>query len=303
MSAAALFTLNCILALMMFGIALSLQASDFVGVMKAPKGPLVGLMAQFLALPALTCLLTLWLPLPAEIALGLILVSCCPGGSFSNIMTYLGGGNTAMSVSMTGIASLAAAFMTPFNFVLYSSLNPVTREMLTQIDVPTSQLFGIVVLVLAIPLALGLLCRRQFPGFAQAVEPLFRFGSLLTLFGFVAIALYQNWQQFAAAVSIFVVAVVLHNLLALSIGWVSAFALRLPVPDRRAITLEVGLQNSGLGLGIIFTFFAEQTDMALIAATWGIWHLISGLSLTLIWQRLDKKSSLSPTSTKQADCL
>lgn len=287
MSAASLFVLNAVLALMMFGIALSLKAVDFKRVAQQPKGPLVGLVAQFLLLPALTFVAISLIPMPAEVALGLLLVSCCPGGSFSNLMTYLANGNTAMSVSMTGIASLLASVFTPLNFMFYASLNPHTDALLKAIDVSTWDMLTIVVLVLAIPLTLGLLCGRRFPHFAAKTEQFFRIVSLTALLGFVAIALWLNWDKFIAGASIYLLLVIAHNALALSLGWGSARALGLPKADRRAISLEVGLQNSGLGLGIIFTYFAAQTDMAIIAAAWGIWHLISGLSLTFFWQWLD----------------
>lgn len=296
MSATSLFVLNTILAMMMFGIALSLTAADFKRIVKKPLGPVVGLVAQFVLLPALTCLLIYLIPIPADVALGLLLVSCCPGGSFSNLMTYLSRGNTALSVSMTGVASLLACVLTPLNFMFYGAVNPRTRELLSSISVSVSDMLMIVALVLAIPLALGLLCARRYPVFAQKSEPFFRFISLFTLFGFVLIALGMNWQKFIGGASIFLLAVVAHNAMALGIGWLSARVLGLPVADRRAVTLEVGLQNSGLGLGIIFTFFSDLTSMAIIAAAWGIWHLISGMSLSFLWQGLDRRRARQSTA-------
>lgn len=291
MSQSSLIALNLILAMMMFGIALSLKLADFKQVIKAPKGPLTGLVAQFVLLPFLTWTLTLLIAMPAEVALGLILVSSCPGGSFSNIVTYLAKGNTAMSVSMTGVASLLASVMTPFNFMLYSSLNPQTNELLTSINVPASNIFMIVGLVLALPLALGLTCARFWPNFAVRCDGVFRLVSLITLFLFVIIALSQNWAAFVAGASVFLLAVVFHNALALGVGFASAKLMQLNNADTRAITLEVGLQNSGLGLGIIFTFFNDLTGMAIIAAAWGCWHLVSGMGLCFYWQYQDRKQA------------
>ena len=299
MSATSLIILNAILAMMMFGIALSLTPADFRRIVKKPLGPVVGLCAQFILLPALTCFLIFLIPIPADVALGLLLVSCCPGGSFSNLMTYLSRGNTALSVSMTGVASLLACVLTPLNFMFYGALNPLTRELLNSISVSVSDMLLIVTLVLAIPLALGLVCAQRFPDFARKSEPFFRFISLFTLFGFVLIALGMNWQKFLSGASIFLLAVIAHNALALAIGWSSARMLQLPVADRRAITLEVGLQNSGLGLGIIFTFFSDLTSMAIIAAAWGIWHLISGMSLSFLWQGLDRRQARRQSNAKQ----
>ncbi|AWL12180.1 Pantothenate precursors transporter PanS [Saliniradius amylolyticus] len=289
MSQSSLLILNAILALMMFGIALSLKAEDFKRVVLKPKAPLTGILAQFLILPLMTWALTMVIPMPTQVALGLILVGSCPGGSFSNIMTYLARGNTAMSVSMTGIASLAAVGMTPFNFALYASLNPATAELLKQIAVPPQDILMVVVFVLAIPLSLGLLAGRWLPVFAQRSEGAFRFISLFTLLLFVLIALARNWSEFVAGASIFLLVVVFHNALALMVGWVTARGMKLNNADTRAVTLEVGLQNSGLGLGIIFTFFGSLTEMAIIAAAWGIWHLVSGLSLAWFWHRRDRQ--------------
>ena len=291
MSSTALMVLNMVLAIMMFGIALSLRAADFKRVISQPTGPLVGLGAQFILLPALTCVLTWWVPMPSEVALGLLLVSCCPGGSFSNLMTYLANGNTALSVSMTGVASLLACVLTPLNFMFYASINPKTHALLSAISVSISDMLLVVALVLALPLTLGLWCAARFPRFAVVSQPFFRAVSLFSLFGFVLIALILNWQKFLAGASIYLLAVVAHNLLALMIGWGAAWALSLSIADRRAIALEVGLQNSGLGLGIIFTFFADYSAMAIIAAAWGIWHLISGTVLTLSWQQIDRVSA------------
>ncbi|RUO76420.1 bile acid:sodium symporter family protein [Pseudidiomarina taiwanensis] len=296
MSHASLYALNIILALMMFGIALNLRLADFQRVVRYPKGVVVGLITQFLALPGLTFIATYYLPLPAEIELGLLLVASCPGGSFSNIMTYLAGGNAALSVTMTALASSLAAFFTPFNFILYSSLNPVTAPLMAEIAVPAEQIYAIVALVLALPLLLGLAVGRWQSDWAAKVEPGFRYASLAALYGFVAIAIWQNWQALQASALIFIWAVIAHNLLALGLGYGASRMVGLDVADRRAVTFEVGLQNSGLGLGIIFTFFADLGGMAIVAAGWGIWHLISGMTLCGLWNRGDRRQSATVES-------
>lgn len=285
MSDSSLLALNLILALMMFGIALSLKIDDFKRVCSQPKAPLTAIVAQFILLPASSWLLTMLIPLPTEVSLGVILVGCCPGGSFSNIMTYLSKGNTALSVSITALSSLAAAVVTPFNFVLYSSLNPDTAALLTSIHVPVQSVLMIVLLVLALPLILGLITAYYAPRFAERSQGVFKIVSLVTLIGFVIVALGQNWQKFAAGANIFMMVVIVHNAIALGIGRLTSYFMHLNGPDTRAVTLELGIQNSGLGLGIIFTFFSQLSGMAIIAASWGIWHLISGLSLTWYWNR------------------
>jgi len=291
MSPTSLLTLNLVLATMMFGIALSLRVADFRRVLTQPRGPVTGLLAQFLLLPAATWLMTLALPVGPQVALGMLLVGSCPGGSFSNIMTHLARGNTALSVSMTGGSSLAAAVMTPLNFFFYSSLNPETAALLKAIDVPAGQVLTVVGLVLALPLTLGLIAARLAPALARRVEAPFRLFSLIMLIGFVLVALTQNWSTFAAGAGAFLLVVVAHNALALGIGRLSALFAGLDTADRRAVTLEVGIQNSGHGLGLIFTFFHSLSGMALVAAAWGIWHLISGLGLVGYWHRLDMRET------------
>lgn len=280
-----LVLVNIILASMMFGLALSLRTDDFRRILAAPVAPAAGLVAQFLLLPAMTCLLTWWLHVDPELALGMILVASCPGGSFSNVMTWLSRANVAVSVSMTAVSSVAASVLTPLNFALYGYLNPDTRDLLTSIAIEPSNILTLVVLVLAVPLALGMWLAGRAPGFAAAAERPFRIASLIALLGFVAIAFSNNLDVFVAEFGTFFWLVVAHNLLALGLGNGIGRVLRLSLADRRAVTLEVGIQNSGLGLVILFTFFPEFSGMILIAAFWGVWHLVSGLTLALLWSR------------------
>jgi bile acid:Na+ symporter, BASS family len=283
---ASLILLNLIMALMMFGVSLSLRIEDFRRIARMPVAPLAGLFAQFLLLPLATCLFTWAIGLDAELALGMMLVAACPGGSFSNIMTWLGRGNVAVSVSMTAVSSLAATVMTPLNFAFYGWLNPHTRDYLTQISLEPGGILLLVLLVLALPLVLGMTTGRRFPGLVAHSEKPLRIISLLVFLGFVGIAFVNNFALFLERFHSFFWLVVLHNLLALALGYGMGRALKLPVTDRRAVTMEVGIQNSGLGLVILFTFFPEAGGMMLITAFWGVWHLISGLTLSQIWARL-----------------
>jgi BASS family bile acid:Na+ symporter len=264
---ASLILLNVIMACMMFGVSLSLRLEDFKRIALAPIAPLAGLFAQFLLLPLATCLFTWALKIDAELALGMILVASCPGGSFSNIMTWLARGNVAVSVSMTAVSSLAATVLTPLNFAFYGWLNPHTREYLTQITLEPGGILLLVLLVLALPLVLGMVTGRKLPGLVERSEKPLRIISLL-----------ERFHSFFWLV-------VAHNLLALSLGYGMGVLLKLPVADRRAVTMEVGIQNSGLGLVILFTFFPEAGGMMLITAFWGVWHLVSGITLSQIWAR------------------
>ncbi|MGP5549146.1 bile acid:sodium symporter family protein [Psychrobacter namhaensis] len=285
-SPSSLVLLNLILALMMFGVSLSLRLEDFKRVILSPIAPIAGLCAQFLLLPLMTCLLTWALNIDPELALGMILVASCPGGSFSNIMTWLARGNVAVSVSMTAVSSLAATVLTPLNFAFYGWLNPHTREYLTQITIEPSSILILVLLVLAVPLVLGMVTGRKLPDLVVRIQKPLRIVSLLVLVGFVAIAFSSNVALFIERFHSFFWLVVAHNLLALSLGYGIGRMLKLPIADRRAVTLEVGIQNSGLGLVILFTFFPEAGGMMLITAFWGVWHLVSGLTLSQIWARI-----------------
>ena len=280
-----LILLNVIMACMMFGVSLSLRLEDFKRIALAPIAPLAGLFAQFLLLPLATCLFTWALRIDPELALGMILVASCPGGSFSNIMTWLARGNVAVSVSMTAVSSLAATALTPLNFAFYGWLNPHTREYLTQITLEPGGILLLVLLVLALPLVLGMVTGRKLPGLVERSEKPLRIISLLVFLGFVAIAFSNNFGLFLERFHSFFWLVVFHNLMALSLGYGMGMLLKLPVADRRAVTMEVGIQNSGLGLVILFTFFPEAGGMMLITAFWGVWHLVSGITLSQIWAR------------------
>ena len=282
---ASLVMLNVIMALMMFGVSLTLRVEDFRRVLVAPVAPVAGLIAQFLLLPAMTCLATWWFRVDPELALGMILVASCPGGSFSNIMTWLGRANVAVSVSMTAVSSLAATVMTPFNFALYGYLNPHTREIFTSIAIDPFSILLLVLLVLAVPMCIGMWVARHFPGLAARSEKPFRIAALVVFLAFVAIAFSNNFELFVARFHTFFWLVVAHNMMALTLGNLMGRACRMPVGDRRAVTMEVGIQNSGLGLVILFTFFPEAGGMMLITAFWGVWHLISGLTLAMLWAR------------------
>jgi BASS family bile acid:Na+ symporter len=275
--------LNIIMALMMFGVSLTLKLEDFTRVAKAPKATLVGLVAQFMVLPALSCLVTWAFRIDPELALGMILVAACPSGSFSNLMTFVARGNVALSVSMTSICSLAALVMTPFNFWLYGLLNPYTHPLMHSINVDAGQILGLVLLVLVLPLIAGMLFGRQWPVLAERLEKPLRPISLVIFLVFVGIAFTKNFDLFTSYMHLFAGLVIMQNLIALCSGYFAARAMKLSDADSRAVTIEVGIQNSGLALAILFTFYPNAGGMMIIAAFWGVWHLVSGTILAQWW--------------------
>jgi BASS family bile acid:Na+ symporter len=280
-----LILLNVILGVVMFGVALDLKVWDFRGLVRLPKAVLIGMLGQFVLLPAFTFLLVLAIRPVPSIALGMILVAACPGGNVSNFLAHYARGNTPLSVTMTAISTLAAIVMTPFNLAFWGSLNPQTANILRAVAVSPLQMVVAVLLLLGVPMAAGLLVSHRLPSIAARLRvPMRRFG--LIAFGlFVVGALAANWRYFLDYVGYVVFAVFLHNALALATGyWAARFA-RLPERDRRAVSIEVGIQNSALGLVLIFNFFGGLGGMAIVTAWWGVWHLISGLTVATWWSR------------------
>jgi BASS family bile acid:Na+ symporter len=269
----------------MFGVALELKVEDFKRVLVAPKAPLIGLGAQFVLLPAFTYLLTLVLRPPPSMALGMILVAACPGGNLSNIITYLARGNCAVSVSMTAVSTAAAIFLTPLNLALWGSLNPRTAAILKAVHLSPFDVFVNIFIILGIPLICGLLIARSLPRLVGKVRKPFKIFSLLFFLAIVGAALAANWQHFLNYVGFVFFGVLIHNALALNIGYWSARLLGLAEADNRAVSIEVGIQNSGLGLVLVFTFFEGLGGMAIITAWWGIWHIIAGLTAAFIFSR------------------
>jgi BASS family bile acid:Na+ symporter len=280
-----LMVVNVAIGLMMLGVALDLRLADFKRILTAPVAPAIGLTAQFLLLPAATFGLTMLVEPHPSVALGMILVAACPGGNLSNIVTYLARGNTAVSVTMTATSSVAAILLTPLNLTLWGGLNPHTAPILRQVSLSPLQVLLTVLLILGLPLILGTLLSRVFPGLADRVRRPFKIGALVFFLGVITVALAKDVQVFLQVIGFVVFVVFLHNLIALNLGYWSGWLARLPEPDRRAIAIEVGIQNSGLGLVLVFNFFDGLGGMAIVTAWWGIWHIVAGLLAALFFSR------------------
>ncbi|MDP2120884.1 MAG: bile acid:sodium symporter family protein [Hoeflea sp.] len=281
--------LNAILSIVMFSIALDLRVSDFQALMRAPKALVTGLVSQFLVLPALTfAMLSLTNPQPS-IALGLILVAACPGGNISNFITHRAGGNAALSVSMTGVATVSAILFTPLNVAFWGNLYQPTRELLRETTLDPVSIAITVFFMLILPLILGIVLNTKRPALAARIRKPMQSLSMVIFIGFIVLALAANWSFFLGYVAAVAGLVVLHNGLALAGGYLTATLAGLSDYDRRAITIETGIQNSGLGLVLIFAFFGGLGGMAVAAAFWGIWHAISGLVLASLWSRSEAR--------------
>tara|TARA_B100000949_G_scaffold224994_1_gene228834 strand:+ start:1735 stop:2637 length:903 start_codon:yes stop_codon:yes gene_type:complete len=286
-SPASLQLLNAILAVVMFSIAIDLTPEDFRRLLHAPKALLVGLFSQFIVLPALTFLLVLIAQPRPSIALGLILVAACPGGNISNFITHRAGGNAALSVSMTAIATVGAILLTPFNIALWGNLYEPTREILRATSIDPVQVAITVGFMLVLPLVLGIALNMKRPGITTKIKRPLQWLSMAIFAAFIVAALAANWGFFLQFVGAVAALVFIHNAIALGGGYLTATVFGLSQYDRRAVTIETGIQNSGLGLVLIFAFFQGLGGMAVAAAAWGIWHAISGIALAAVMSRTE----------------
>ena len=280
-----LWILNICLAVIMFGIALNLETDDFKNVFRAPRAAIAGIVSQFVVLPVLTFLFILVVEPYPSFALGMILVASCPGGNISNFMTHLAKGNTALSISLTAVSTTAAILLTPLNLQLWGSLYEPTSSILREVDVSFIDVFNTVALILGLPLILGMIIRKVKPKPAQRISNWLKPVSMIIFIGFVVAALGANWNYFVEYIHLVILLVFVHNILGLSAGFYVARAFGLEYWNRKTLAIETGIQNSGLGLLLIFTFFDGLGGMAIIAAWWGIWHIISGLGLSFYWSR------------------
>lgn len=282
---ASLAVLNGVLAFLMFGIALDTRMEDFKRVSRMPLAFAVGVGAQFVVLPAITYVLTLLLGVGPSIALGMILVACCPPGNVSNVLTHRAKGNVALSVSMTAVSNAIAIVAMPLNFAFWGGLHPTASGLLKTIALDPLQMVGHILLIIGLPFVLGLWCAHRFPQWTARFKKPMRILSFLALIGFIVGAIAGNWRYFLDYVGLVILAVVIHDALAFGTGWACARAFGLSDYDRRALAIEVGIRNAGLGLVLIFSFFGGLGGMAVVAGVWGFWDIIAGLALAGWWAR------------------
>ena len=276
--------LNAVLGLVMFGVALELRVEDFKSALRTPKALALGLLGHHVLFPAMTYVLVSILKPEPSIALGMILVSSCPAGHISNFMVHYSRGNTALSVSVSAMSTVVALFMTPLNFAFWGNLHPITAALMKEVAMSPWAMLEVIVMLLGVPLVLGMWVAKQYPGFTHKIQKPMKILSLLILLGFIGGALATNLKHFIGFIDMVVGVVFIHNLMAFVTGYALAWLVRLPERDRRAITFEMGIQNSGLGLLLIFNFFGGIGGMAIVTAWWGIWHIIAGLTLATYWK-------------------
>jgi BASS family bile acid:Na+ symporter len=291
-----LFFLNIALAFIMFGVALGIKISDFKDIIQKPKSAIAGIISQFLLLPLMTFVLIIILQPAPTIALGMILVASCPGGNISNFMSSMAKANAALSVGLTAFATLSAIFMTPLNFAIWGNLyvrfynNQSAQALLRPLEIDQYQMFETVFILLGIPVILGVFFASRFPETTKKIIAPLKTASLVFFIVMVVVMLSANFSHFMKFIHLVFFIVLIHNALALGTGFGFSTLLRRPTADRRTITIETGIQNSGLALTLIFNpkIFPPELElggMAVIAAWWGIWHILSGLTLASLWAK------------------
>lgn len=295
-SSSGLLFLNVSLAFIMFGVALDIQVNHFREIVLRPASAIIGLIAQFLLLPALTFLLVLFLNPTPTVALGMILVASCPGGNVSNFISSMAKGNAALSVSLTAVATLSAIVMTPLNFSFWGGFYidfyqaREAAELVRPLNIDKQQMFQTVFVLLGLPVLVGLYVARRYPLVTGYIKKPIKTASLLFFVVMVIGMISANYTHFVQYVHLVFILVLMHNGLALATGFLFSTLTRRNRPDRRAITIETGIQNSGLALALIFNPKVFPPDMelggmAVIAAWWGIWHILSGLSIAALWSK------------------
>ncbi|NND08534.1 MAG: bile acid:sodium symporter family protein [Saprospiraceae bacterium] len=290
-----LFLLNLCLTFLMFGIALDLNFKDFKYVFQRPKSVIIGLTSQLVLLPFLTLLIIfLWQP-PASIQLGMLMVAVCPGGNVSNYFVHRSNGNTALSISLTSIVTFTAVILTPLSFVLFSRILGASIEQTVGLSVDLASMIWLFCQLVLLPLVLGMLINYYLPKLRDLIVKPARWFSILLLIGIIVFALGSNVYVLQHHLQTVFLLVLIHNSLALLTGYYFSKLNSLSLSDTKAVTIETGIQNSGLGLILIFNYFDGLGGMAVVAAWWGVWHLISGLAISTYWAKTSAPPISAPT--------
>ncbi len=279
-----LFALNIVLSLIMFGVALDLKISDFKAALKTPKALSIGILSHHLLFPAGTYLLILLFDPMPSIALGTLLVASCPAGHISNFFTQRAKGNVALSISISTLSTLAAFFFMPLNVGFWASQHDGMRGILQDFSLDPVKMIIDIGILLGVPLALGLWISHRFTKLAKKLLKPMRIFSIVIFAVFVLGALSANWEYFKQFAPMVAGYVLIHNAFALGSGYGFAKMVGLSERDARAVSFETGIQNSGLGLVLIFNFFGGLGGMAIITAWWGIWHIFAGMALSTFWK-------------------
>ncbi|NUE92955.1 bile acid:sodium symporter family protein [Acinetobacter seifertii] len=269
-----------ILGIIMLGMGMTMTVDDFKGVLQSPKAVLIGVVAQFVVMPGLAFVLCKLFDLPPEIAVGVILVGCCPGGTASNVITYMAKGNVALSVACTSVSTLLAPLLTPAIFYLLAS---------QWLKIDAASMFISILQVVLLPIVIGLILRtwlkRQVESYIQ-VMPLV---SVIAIVAIVAAIIGGSKVAILQSGLLILAVVILHNGFGYLLGFTAARFFKLPYADSKAIAVEVGMQNSGLGVALAAVHFAASPITAVPSAIFSLWHNISGPALATYWASKHKQ--------------
>lgn len=263
-----------VLGIIMLGMGMTMTVDDFKGVLQNPKAVLIGVVAQFVIMPSLAYLLCKLLQLPAEIAVGVILVGCCPGGTASNVIAYMAKANTALSVACTSISTFLAPILTPTIFYLLAS---------QWIPIDAGSMFIDILKVVIFPIILGVTLRTFFKQKTEQYIQIMPLVSVIAIVVIVAAIIAASKASILQSGLLILVVVILHNSLGFLLGYWASRLLKLPYPDAKAVSIEVGMQNSGLGVTLAAIHFAASPITAVPSAIFSLWHNISGPALATYW--------------------
>ena len=285
-----IWLVNLTLALVMFGVALEIKISDFTDILESPKPVIIGILSQFILIPLITYLMIIIIDPVPSIALGMFMVAACPGGNISNFMSKLAGGNAALSVSLTAFASFAALIMTPLNFSFWGNLYEPTSILLQKVSLNPLEVAKLVLLIIGIPLVFGMLINYIKPQIATKISKILKPISILIFVVFIAVAFYNNLNVFLNYIHYVFILVILHNIILYIVGFYIAKFSGLSYKNQKTLSIETGIQNSGLGLLLVFSFFEGLGGMAILVAFWAIWDILSSLLLASYWSYKTKRS-------------
>ena len=280
-----IWLMNICLSIIMFSVALTVKLSDLKVLIQSPASVATGLLSQYLVLPAVTFLLVWLLEPEAGLALGMLLVAACPGGNISNFFSMQCGGNVGLSVGLTIMATILAPVMTPLNFEFWTTRIDYLEPVFNDIAISYTDLGLTVLQILVVPLILGIWFAWKFPRFNQKISKPLQYLSILILIAFIAVAFYGNGDIFTKYWKHFVFLVFAQNLVALASGYYLAKFTSRNSADRKTISIETGVQNAGLALALVFTFFEPRGGLVLLVAWWGIWNIAAGLIVAQLYKK------------------
>jgi BASS family bile acid:Na+ symporter len=271
---------------LVFAVALDLTWDQFRRVLRSPRAPGVGLAAQYLILPAAAFGIGMLMAATPSIALGLLLVACCPAGALSNYLTSVARGSVATSVSMTAISTLFSIVVTPLLFAFWASMNPGTRAVIERIEIEPVRVVMVLLIMLVVPVTTGMLIRARKPGTADNIRLWVRRIAGLVFAVVVAVLLLGNISVLGSFASIALPPVLVTFAVAVLVGWGLARVSGLVAADRRAVTLEVAFQNVALAIGLAVAFFPDMAGVAITSILWGVVHLTAGFAIAAMWMRM-----------------